>query len=350
MRHRFFIFACLFLVFSCGGQPSHLKTVSSIVQLDDFFVVEATRTQQSNSTPRSSCREKIAQIICITAERPTDLNTQPICLPGGEQYAVLFEEIYDRFPKNLQRMFCSLSQIYILEKFVGTAFAGTVDPATGNITSAVIGFRRSIIDERLNLKTWATWKEQLSFGGDTDSYRHPLPELPYIETATDVPINDFLYFVVAHEFGHIFDFTNHVNKTIKVPHSDGEPELFTEDSWGAIGWSDTFFPKPESRFSYRLNLCFYFCNGEAMTKEAVPELYRGLAHSNFISTYGATNAFDEFADTLAYYLLDKNGYSYELHTGQGESYDIMAKLNSQRMAGKHQYIKDFLARSDIIYP
>lgn len=322
-----------------------------MTQLDDFFVVEASGLRQPNTIPESSCREKISNIMCLAEGVSTDPNTQPTCLPGGESYAPILEEIYDRFPEHLQRMFCSLNQIFILNKFVGTAGAGVVrDPVTGSITGAQLIFRRSILDERMNLRAWATWKEQLSFGGDTDSYSHPKPDLPYIETTTDAPVNDFMYFVVAHEFGHMFDFTNDINKTIKVPNSDDRPELFAEDSWGAIGWSDTSLPKPDSRFSYRKNLCFYFCDGEAMTKEAVPELYRGLARSSFISTYGATNAFDEFADTLAYYLLDENGYSYELHTGQGEAYDIMAKLNSQRMAAKRQYIVDFLARSNIIYP
>ena len=87
-----------------------------------------------------------------------------------------------------------------------------------------------------------------------------------------------------------------------------------------------------------------------MTKTVAPELYRGLAQSDFISTYAASNPADDFADSLAYYLMDKNlDTVYQLNSGQGESYDIMMKLHSPLFRAKYQYIVDFLSRPIIIY-
>ena len=88
-----------------------------------------------------------------------------------------------------------------------------------------------------------------------------------------------------------------------------------------------------------------------MTKAAAPEVYRGLAKSDFISTYAASNPRDDLADSLAYYLMDKNlGTTYQLSSGQGESYDIMMKLRSPLFRAKYQYLVDFLSRPAIIYP
>ena len=78
-------------------------------------------------------------------------------------------------------MFCSLKHIYIEKKFYGTAYAfGTYDQDK-KMDGAELGIRQSVLDQNLKLTNWASWKEQLSFGGVTDSYT-VTPYLPRIET------------------------------------------------------------------------------------------------------------------------------------------------------------------------
>lgn len=61
-------------------------------------------------------------------------------------------------------MFCSLNYIFIEKEFFGTAYASPLKDSNGNIIGAMMGIRQSVLDENLNLETWASWKEQLSFG------------------------------------------------------------------------------------------------------------------------------------------------------------------------------------------
>ena len=88
-----------------------------------------------------------------------------------------------------------------------------------------------------------------------------------------------------------------------------------------------------------------------MTRSAVLDLYVGLTRSSFLSAYASTNPWDDFADSLAYYLMNHNlGTSYRIHTQQGLIFDIMWKLNSPLFTPKLQYIENFLNRKDIRYP
>ncbi|MBI3557505.1 MAG: hypothetical protein HY074_14670 [Deltaproteobacteria bacterium] len=183
---------------------------------------------------------------------------------------------------------------------------------------------------------------------------HPLtgsytstPGLPVIHTHSKPGVSDFLYFVIAHEFGHIFDFANQLNKSVN------EHEL-APGSWGALSWKDNTTPSAGNRFPNHRGLCFYECNGKTLPASAIAPLYEALYEStNFISTYSTTEPWDDFADSLAYYLVAKNlGTRYELDTQQPTRavYDSIAKVTSARFATKYQFLDAFLKRTDIKYP
>ncbi|MBK9321986.1 MAG: hypothetical protein IPM97_03335 [Bdellovibrionaceae bacterium] len=82
-----------------------------------------------------------------------------------------------------KKMFCSLKHIFVEKHFFGTAYAGTLKDQNGAMNGAMMGIRQSVLDQNLNLTTWASWKEQLSFGGVADSYTSS-PDLPHIETSS----------------------------------------------------------------------------------------------------------------------------------------------------------------------
>lgn len=76
-----------------------------------------------------------------------------------------------------------------------------------------------------------------------------------------------------------------------------------------------------------------------------------MDHTNFISTYASIGPLDDFADSLAYYLMNQNlSTSYLIHTQQGMIFDSMWKLKSPLFAKKFQYIENFLNRPEIRYP
>ena len=335
------------LLLALVSGPVHAVTPRWITP--DLFV--ATDESVSPAEARvTDCRAQIARAICLVdpAADPGAATERP-CLPGSQAYAWHFERLYDAFPRPLRRMFCSLRRIHVEKSFFGTAYAGLLTDASGKIVGAQIGIRRSVLDEALSLAHWASWKEQLSWGGVTQDYTLTAG-LPLAVSKAPGSVNDFLFFVVAHELGHVFDFANRLNRcTVGEAMGEAECELHPE-SWGALSWIRTATPRARNEFANRKGLCFYWCKGNPLPASAMQQVYADLHYqTDFLSTYATTQPWDDFADSLAYVLaVDGLGASYRLRTPHG-SYDVGAKVRSRRFAGKRAYIRRFL-RGPIVYP
>ena len=325
----------------------------------DFFTLQTNSFSSAKSqylnTHSNSCRNQIKTAMCLVEpmKEGEDFKTRK-CQDGSLSYASYFESLYDNYPPAMQKIFCSLHRIFIEKQFFGTAYASSIYDTQGKHNGALIGIRKSVLDESLNLTTWSSWKEQLSFGGVTDSYS-VTSDLPQVITSSHSITNDFLYFVVIHEFGHLFDFANDLNKQVNCPEpsdEDEEPECaMAESSFGAISWETDRMPKDENEFLNRNNLCFYSCNGKTLKKNDVPLIYESLLNTDFISTYGATQPWDDFAESLAYFTIDeKLKVKYVLDTKQGQYYDSILKLKSPIFEMKLKYIQEFFNRPDILYP
>ena len=160
----------------------------------DFFILKQNTTVKAKHKTQISaidCRANISKTICIV--EPATTGQQPMdrqCLDGGNSYSVFFEKIYDNYPPSLQKMFCSVKRIFIEKSFSGTAYAGAIYNSQGQPTGAIMGIRQSVLDQNLDLQTWASWKEQLSFGGTTNSF-DPVDNLPRIETSSTSKVSDF---------------------------------------------------------------------------------------------------------------------------------------------------------------
>ncbi|MEK7691863.1 MAG: hypothetical protein AAB425_12690 [Bdellovibrionota bacterium] len=340
--------------------PAAAEAASTRKWVTPDFWIEDARSPFRERDPVHSCRDQIQKIVCLVdpGQEDADFGQPRPCLPGGEAYVAAFENLHDRYPPALQKMFCALDVIFIEREFFGTAYAGVIRDATGGIVGAKLGIRQSVLDQDLDLTTWATWKEQLSFGGGLDSYvaTEGLPRVA-TDTAADITNSDFLYFLIAHEFGHIFDFTNRLNSFRSdecASQQDHDPSLECEmhpDSWGALTWLTDRTAKPENEFPHRRGLCFYWCDGQPLALSLVPQLYADLDQTSFISTYATTQPWDDFADSLAYFLMDSElGTKYWLDTAQGGRYDVMKKLHSPEFELKREYLRAFVQKADILYP
>ncbi len=334
--------------------PAHAGTRQV---LPDFFLISDAKIKAAPERDLTRCREHIRETLCLVdpTDNP-DLSAPRECLAGGQDYAPLFERLYDQYPPTLQKVFCSLTQIYIEKEFYGTAYAGLLEDANRQpIGGAVVGIRKSVLDENLSLSQWASWKEQLSFGGISSSYT-TLPGLPQVHSESPQATNDFLFFVIAHEFAHVLDFANNVNRVTEecVGEGDDEDCNLHPESFGAFSWESELRALPENEFTQRKNLCFYWCMEENISffpHAEMPALYERLDTGNFISLYAMTQAWDDFAESVAFYLLDKKLKStYLLDSGHGARYDVIQKLKSKVFRKKYDYVEDFLNRSDLAYP
>ena len=281
----------------------------------------------------ADCRAHITKVVCYVEgqsgwSRP--------CLPDSKKYVPVFEALHDRLPPMLQKMFCSLEKLYVEKELESTAYALRGRP--------VIGIRASLIDEKLSLTKWATWKEQLNYGGKKDSYA-TREELPTYTSDTDVTYEDMVFSIIVHEFGHLFDFANDVNDT------EGFSGKLKAGTYGAIGWETMYKPKAGNDFANRTKLCFYRC-GSTLPASTVPAIYGELHDkTNFLNTYTARNPYEDFADTFSFYYFFKlTKHDYKLDTKQGKVYDMREALASDALAAKVKYLEAFEANEDKRYP
>lgn len=326
----------------------------------DFLVDSAKnwpdlRPRGVKSLKADSCRANIAHLVCLVdplreGESPLDRK----CLEGSAEYAAPIEALHDQLPPELQRMFCGLRFVFIEKESVGMAHASVLRDEKNNVVGAGIGVRRSVIDDHLDASRVLTWKEQLSFGTPKDSYE-PNESLPTVNASSRTPENHLLYFLVVHEFGHIFDFTNGLNPVgaCKPAEFGKKPTecAMSEAGWGGIGWLTNLRPKPENDFALRHSLCFYWCNGNALSHAQVPDVYEGFGTTDFLSLYATMNPWEDFAESFAFHFLAKReSTTFEIDTKQIGTVDILEKFHSPALARKREYIRAFLARPDIRYP
>ena len=303
------------------------------------------------------CRAEIAKVICLVDATATLQNTMSRpCLEGGEKYASFFENLHDRYPKALQKMFCSLEKIFVENDADFSAYSNAIETPDG-ATHAVIGVRRSMLDSALDLSTWASWKEQISFGGNFNSYE-PNAKLPMIHAETNSP--GLLYFIITHEFGHLLDIANRLNTTENCHEVEGKDYLecdFAKGTWGSVGWLTDDTPRPENEFEHRVDICFYACNGIFAKTDWIQSVYSDFFEkTDFISLYAATQPGEDFADSLAFFIASKyilQNYVIQITDpvgGDKISFDITKKLQSDKFRKKREYLERLMERNDLIYP
>lgn len=303
----------------------------------------------------SNCRAHIEKAVCVVG--PSDENENVLqrkCLGGEEKYVLIFQNIYDNFNPVLKKMFCSLRKIYIEEEFFATAYAQELIGENNKSEGAIMGLRKTILDKGMNLSHWASWKDQLNFGGEK------LPDSPIINTGLphyavefkDKSINDLVYFVVVHEFGHFLDYANGVNQFAWDQCADDAKECHSrENTWSSLSWKSNKEPHPTDSFPLQKKLCFYGCKDQFIYSNQFQDLFSSLVKTSFISNYAATNPWDDFAETVAYYVTDKEvGFSFDLNIPNGESIDMAQRLYDPVLAKKLRYLDDFFSDPDLQYP
>lgn len=361
----FFIFS-IYSLDSLASAPMFAQTNAEF-PVQDFFILPAhsplfrhsASTHSLDSTNAvNDCKEHLSQIMCLV--EPTSQAGQEEarkCIPEDLSVSIqALQKIHDAFPPALAKIFCQLDTIYVERDFIGTAYAG-VDPQS---QKAIMGIRESALRGDLSLEKWTSWKEQLSFGGSKKGYESR-SDLMRVHAKIELPpdTNDFLYFVIAHEFGHIYDFTKKVNSfDCKTPDS---PEACPAqaNSWSALSWEYTlpkyeptesdpwallaFKPNTLGTFIFREVLCFYGCTTKYGNPGIMKPLYDSIEQSNLLTTYSATNPWDDFAEATAFWAATwRYPIYYEVRLPNGEVYNLAEKYKHNiKYQPKREWLENF---------
>jgi hypothetical protein len=356
MRKFFIGLSCAFLAACSADAPLEPAPHFFVAPKDSHWFEGALLAETFDE---DSCRARIASVVCLVDPVIPGEETERPCLTDTDLGPAIssLQTIYDAYPQALKNVFCSLGRIYLEKKSVGTAYAGT----TPDGSMAIMGFRADLLlGEAPSLSRWVSWKEQLSFGGSRDySVRDDLVK---IESSSSLaaPASDFIYYVIAHEFGHILDFKLKVNDwscnesgDTCTPKPASWPELSwsfsypqkgqtPEDPWGLSAWE----PNASAAFDHRSELCFYGCADGRGKPELMEPLYASLHQGSFLTTYSATNSWDDFAETVAFYAGTRyTNLSYTAVLPSGTRFDLVEKyLHSESFRAKREWVERFFEK------
>ncbi len=368
------IIALLFVLLSlaaCGGKTQHKSqaTISNSSDVKVLYISDADSpilnyTKDDGTLDLKGCRENIAKVVCLvdpmsdnreeSSEESYDTKRlRRKCLPGTEKYIPVFEDHFDHSEKMIQGMYCALSRIWIENTLASTAYASPIYNKEEKLVAVAMGINRKFLDSNIDMDTWLSWKEETSFGGQTDMMQAQtrMNLITYKSNKKDnkkFVISD----TIIHEFGHMFDYANNLNRYAdECSYLEPEKCIPGPGSWGENSWKNINEPIAQDDFLLRSKLCFYRCKGSYIEKDQADDLFESLFATKFHSIYAATNPYDDFAEFFSYHFsINKDIEPFDLHVEVlGKSYDISKFYKSQAMEGKRQFLNNFI-ESKYLYP
>lgn len=272
----------------------------------------------SLSNASASCSDMIINSLCIVdpvnENDPYSNQYSRPCLPGGEKYEKIFRDHYKRSSSLIRKMYCSLEKIWIENDLHTTAYAVPIRDESNKVVAGAIGISRKFLDENPSLQSWMEKKENSSFGGSS-VFKFQIKTRKKI-SAVDYALN--------HEFGHLFDYANDIQK-----------------SWTEI--------KNIGLGPIQKELCFYQCGGNYIAENRGTELMNELLQSTYVSTYASVNSKEDWAETFAlYYASSDKGLQIKTQTSESQ-FDLHQHMNSDVMSEKLNFYRAFI-KGSIRYP
>jgi hypothetical protein len=211
-----------------------------------------------------------------------------------------------------------------------------------------------VLESKLGFDDWLSWKEETTFGGSADSRAQRLGIINY-QSNRPTP-EFFLDYVLNHEFAHLFDFTNRLNRTTECRYREKAPGEWERvgtceplpGSWGELSWKNIAEPLPGNDFPDRAKICFYFCDGKNLTAAQAPMIFAGMQTTNFPSTYASRYPAEDFAEFFALKFAHEQGLQLEL-SANGVGFDVTSHFWGPKLDTKRQFL-DRLIQTGLLYP
>ncbi|MGZ3743965.1 MAG: hypothetical protein ACXWRE_09070 [Pseudobdellovibrionaceae bacterium] len=111
------------------------------------------------------------------------------------------------------------------------------------------------------------------------------------------------------------------------------------DPWSLLA----FTPNVIGTFTYREELCFYGCKPGHGNPAIMNPLYESIEQSNLLTTYSATNPWDDFAEATAFWAAtSRYPTKYEAVLPNGDVYNLTEKYQRNiRYQPKREWLENF---------
>ncbi|NPU84903.1 MAG: hypothetical protein HPY65_10485 [Syntrophaceae bacterium] len=235
-----------------------------------------------------------------------------------------------------------LAGIFIVRNLGGTGYMEAVldereTPAAGFI----------VLDEAVLGKTanaWFTWREGTPFRSDQQFRLEGV-----IENPADDNRKNAIQFILLHEIGHLLSVGEWFHPFwFEGPAAAGNEGdyPFLDLSWTVSPDGKTFLSRYEHIFPCRKDIVFY--GRPKLDGAALPDVYGKLAATNFVTLYGATNPYDDFAEAFATYVhtvMMKKPYEIRVLKGREVQSVFRSCWGEERCEAKQRILAGWLRRN-----
>jgi hypothetical protein len=266
---------------------------------------EVQRLQRYESLLERPLAERVLPADAAVLERAHRTNldfgddVRPRAAAPGHRLTPVVREALAGLPPAVTRVAGRhLAAVYLVEHDAGTATTEGVQGPDGRWRHAYIVLNLTALERDAN--AWATWKERSAF--------RPAAGYDLRVTIEPAPSDDRLgavRFILLHELGHVLGLGLGVHgywdAEDPLPPAATGLSPFAAGSWELAEVQGK--PTLRSRFAAREpklgGLGFYRFDRAPHSLAEAPALYAALEHTNFPSLYGATQVYDDFAESFA---------------------------------------------------
>jgi hypothetical protein len=229
--------------------------------------------------------------------------------------------------------------VYLLENDWGTGTTEAVQDELGRWRYGYIALNLTVLERTAN--GWGSWKEGSAFRPEP-----PVSIEMTLEPADRDSVDGALRFIFLHELGHVLGLALGVHgwwdaeplppETVESP--------FVRQSWQADG-AGKLVSRWRERFPMLSLLDFYSFAEARLSAGQAAEAYQALAQTNFPSLYGATNAYDDWAEAFAVYVhtrLLRMPYSVRAGGGAGTAVEYRSCIAAGNCPDKVAWVERYL--------
>jgi hypothetical protein len=185
-----------------------------------------------------------------------------------------------------------LEGIFIVRDLGGTGYTEAILNGCGRPVAGFIVLDEAVLGRTAN--DWFTWKESMPFRSDPEFRLAGIIEAPAGDNRKNA-----IQFILLHEIGHLLSIGGRFHPfwfdgPAAVRHAGEYP--FLDLSWKVAPGGRAFVSLFDASFPERKDVIFY--GHPKLDGSAIPTVYGRLERTNFVTLYGATNPYDDFAESF----------------------------------------------------
>ena len=189
---------------------------------------------------------------------------------------------------------------------------------------------------------WTTWREQSPFS-DRSIYQITA----ILESEKDNTRKQAIQYILLHELGHFVGVATGAHPNW-YKGGDAQKFSFSKISWHAVG--PKYVSTSANNSPLLSKIKYYSFQESSLSSQNIREVYDQYVQTDFVSLYGGTNIFDDFAEAYAMYVhvvLQQKPWKLTIKQGDDVIREIEAPILALRCQKKKAYL-DTLFKQDKI--